>query len=85
MKFLVMWDHPAGKTAAEEIRVDMKKGTIKEFGRIVGTTRGYAIFEAKDEAEIIKLTGKYHSEFGVIFSTVEPVLSLEDFLKAAST
>ena len=63
----------------------MKKGIIKEFGRVVGTTRGYAVFEAKDEAEIIKLTGKYLSEFGVIYSTIEPVLSLEDFLRAAST
>ena len=58
MKLLVMWDHPAGKSAAEEIRADMQKGKIKEFGRIVGTTRGYAVVEVKDETELFKLTEK---------------------------
>jgi len=80
-----MWDHPAGKSAAEEVRTDMKKEVIKEFGRVVGTTRGYAVFEARDAAEITKLTEKYHSKYGVIYSSIEPVLSLEEFLKAAST
>jgi hypothetical protein len=83
LKFLVMWDHPAAKSAVEEIRADMLTGKIKESGRIVGTTRGYAV-EVKDEAKLFKLTEKYRSRCDVKFSTVESVLSLEDLLKAPS-
>jgi hypothetical protein len=79
-----MWDHPSGKSAASEIKSDMDRGVIREFGRVVGTTRGYAVAEVKDYAELLKLTEKYTSQFNVRFSSVEPVLSLEELLRAAS-
>jgi hypothetical protein len=85
MKFLVTWDHPSGKSAAGEIKSDMEKGTIKEFARIVGTTRGYAVADVKDEAELYKLTEKYRSEYNVTFVTVEPILTLEDLQKILSS
>jgi hypothetical protein len=84
LKFLVTWEHPSGKSAAAEVKADMERGKIKEFGQVVGTTRGYAVADVKDEAELYKLTEKYRSEYNVRFITVEPILALDDILKLLS-
>jgi len=84
MKFLILWDHPSGKSALAELDKDMKAGVLKQFGLLSGTTRGYAVVEVKSEFDLVNLRDKY-LEYGVIFRTVEPVAFLEDFIEFRKT
>ena len=80
-RYLVLWDHWSGKSAAVQVREDLKSGVFQDFGIFATTGRGYVIVSARDEVELLKIINRYR-EFGVRCTSAEPALSLDEYLKA---
>ncbi|MGA7860706.1 MAG: DUF3303 family protein [Thermoplasmata archaeon] len=80
----VMWQHwQDSGDAIQLIKEDLSKGTFKDWGVFASTGRGYAIVNARDDAELLKVALKYRA-FGVQCLSIEPVLSIDQVLKIRS-
>ena len=80
-KYLVLWEHWEGSgDALPDVKEDLEKGILKDWGVFATTGRGYAIFEASNEIELFQLLAKYR-KYDVRAISAEPVLSVEQMQK----